>query len=322
MQQTFPWTRIKCSKGTICILEIMFCRRSMCQEKGTYVLNEFRQSCTFAVLLQKNHIYHIILRLTWAFHQHFIKTEQIWNTNTKYKMTVQHSWFNILHQVLERSLLKPNTRPQVHNRPLCEYPNKSWQDRGSMWQQVSWTMHTCTMVGQTAHSSLPALLACGRSSGGCQAQELAVLLVQISARTISKNHTELQWEGTGRNREEYRSLIEFWILQNIKAVKRASSSTTSSQRKAQPVSLLELPSCLPEQEAVNTYLLSVLCCLLVVTPLEELYSKSFLATATHQWKGFIIKCSLNQMKGRVRDTTAALETWGIGHWQRRRCSRY
>lgn len=48
----------------------------MCQENGTYVLNEFGQSCTFAVLLKKNHIYYISLRLTRAFHQHFIKTEQ------------------------------------------------------------------------------------------------------------------------------------------------------------------------------------------------------------------------------------------------------
>lgn len=64
------------------------------------------------------------------------------------------------------------------------------------------------------------------------------------------------------------------------------------------------------------FFLSVLCCLAVLTPLEELYSKAFLATATHQWKRFITKCSLNQMKEIVRDTSAALEKWS-GHQQRR-----
>lgn len=31
--------------------------------------------------------------------------------NTKYKMTVQHSWFNILHQVLEKDLVEAKHVP-------------------------------------------------------------------------------------------------------------------------------------------------------------------------------------------------------------------
>lgn len=32
VQHIFPWTRIEHRKETICILEILFCRKSMCQE--------------------------------------------------------------------------------------------------------------------------------------------------------------------------------------------------------------------------------------------------------------------------------------------------
>lgn len=91
---------------------------------------------------------------------------------------------------------------------------------GSMRQKVNWTMHTCTMLGQTAHSSLPALLTCGRSPG------------DVKPRS-------------------------FWCRSLQEPFKRITQN-----------------------------------------------------------------CSLNQMKGRVRDTSAALEKWGIGQWQRTRCSKY
>lgn len=168
--------------------------------------------------------------------------------NTEYKMTVQHSWFNTLHQVLEKDLAEAEHLPSSTQQiPLQIFKQVLAGQKAVCGNRLVEKKHSCNMGGQTAHSSLPALLTCGRSPGRCQAQELAVLLVQISARTISKNNTEWQGEGRGRNREEYRSLVEFWIFQNIKCVKRASLSTTSSQRKAQPVSLLKLPSCLPKR---------------------------------------------------------------------------
>jgi len=45
----------------------------MCQENRTYVLNEFRQNCTFPALLMKNYIYYtwsvIDVGFSSAFHQ-------------------------------------------------------------------------------------------------------------------------------------------------------------------------------------------------------------------------------------------------------------
>lgn len=126
VQHVFPWTRIECRKETICILEILFCRKSMCQENGTYVLNEFKQSCTFAMLFKKNHIYYISLRLTWVFHQHLIKIE-IRTPSTRWQYSIHGSPYRT--RFWKMTLLKPNIHPQVHNRPLSEYPNKSWQNR-------------------------------------------------------------------------------------------------------------------------------------------------------------------------------------------------
>lgn len=108
VQHVFLWTRIECRKETICILKILFCRKSMCQENGTYVLNEFRQSCTFAVLFKKKS--HLLYQseTDMGFSSAF---NQNWNTNTKYKMTVQHSWFTMAHQVLENDLAEAKHPP-------------------------------------------------------------------------------------------------------------------------------------------------------------------------------------------------------------------
>lgn len=92
-----------------------------------------------------------------------------------------------------------------------------------MWQQVSWTMHTCTMLGQPAHSSFLLCSLVGDPLGDVKP----------------------------------RSSLCFW--------------------------------CRSLQE-----------------PFQKITQN----------------CSLNQMKGRVRDTSAALEKWGIGQWQRTRCSKY
>lgn len=66
----------------------------VCQENRTYVLkaflNEFREKCTFALLLMKNHILLSWVSLPFVFHQHFIKIQQTCKTNIN-KMTTSYT---------------------------------------------------------------------------------------------------------------------------------------------------------------------------------------------------------------------------------------
>lgn len=124
----------------------------------------------------------------WDWHGLFISISSKLN-NMKYEHQVQDdsTAFMVQHTApgFGKGPCWSQTRALKHIAdPSPNIQTSAGRTEGSMWQQVSRTMHTCTPGGQTAHSSPPALLACGRSPGGCQAQELAVLLVQSSARTI------------------------------------------------------------------------------------------------------------------------------------------
>lgn len=127
----------------------------------------------------------------WDWHGLFISISSKLN---KYEIQTL-SWQHGIHgstyctRFWKRTLLKPNTRLQVHNRPLSEYPNKFWQDRGQYVAAGAHLRHDGTDSPQQ-----PSCSAClweilwGMSSPGA----CAVLLAQISARTISKNNTESQ----------------------------------------------------------------------------------------------------------------------------------
>lgn len=152
-----------------------------------------------------------------------------------------------------------------------------------MWQQVSWIMHTCTTGAQTAHSSIP----CGMSSPEVRS---------ASGADLCKNHFKKYHTVAVGGYRKKQSNTEVW--QSSRYFK--TSKLSKGQVHHNFISK-ESPACFPAGVAqlptqTGGYFLLVLCCLLVVIPLEELYRKSFLATATDQWKWFLTKCSLNQMK--------------------------
>lgn len=158
----------------------------MCQENRTYVLNEFRQNGTFAVLLMKNHIHYTESVIDTGFSSAFHPNE----TNMKNKHQEQDNWLysicgaTYLARIWKRTLLSLNkypTDPSVNNQ------TSAVRTEDSVSQQVTWT-YTCAKEGTSSPSSLPALLAPGRSLLRCNPQEMAVLVQQLSAKDIKKIH--------------------------------------------------------------------------------------------------------------------------------------
>lgn len=129
------------------------------------------------------------LSLTPAFHQHFIKIKQIWKTNTKNKMTDYTAF------MVQRISPGFGSEPCWSWTPAPAYPTDTpWISKQVLAGQKTafgnrlLEPHTpAPSGGQAARSSLPALLAPGRSTLRCKAQELAALVEQPSARAISKN---------------------------------------------------------------------------------------------------------------------------------------
>ena len=87
-QQVFSWGRIECRKESIYLLEIPFCRKSVCARKTEHMCwMNLGKTAPFLHCLWKITSTTPGLSLMLAFHQHFIKIQQIWKTNTKNKMT-------------------------------------------------------------------------------------------------------------------------------------------------------------------------------------------------------------------------------------------
>lgn len=87
-EHMFPWARTECTKGSICILEIFFCRKSVCAKKTEHMCwMNLGRTVPLLCCLWKITSITLSLSLILAFHQHFIQMKQIWKTNTKNKTT-------------------------------------------------------------------------------------------------------------------------------------------------------------------------------------------------------------------------------------------
>lgn len=110
-QHIFPWARIKCRKESICILEILFCRKPVCARKTEQMcwMNLSKTAPLLCCLWKiTSTTAGLSLTLASAFHQN--QTNMKKTPRTRW-LVIQHSWSNIFNQDLEKNLAETEHLP-------------------------------------------------------------------------------------------------------------------------------------------------------------------------------------------------------------------